>query len=153
MATHSSIFAWKIPWTEEPGAPRSMEPQRVGHDWATKHIHIYMHLSIYIHIHKRCYYYSLLYLQWLEQYLIYSRSSLNYPLDGWMDEWRCGQMDERVHGWVVSPFREEVRRKPAVRHSEGKTKEGARACEITKFLYFLQHYKLSSKIVKTFLLI
>ena len=32
MATHSSIFAWKIPWTEEPGRLRSMGPQRVGHD-------------------------------------------------------------------------------------------------------------------------
>ena len=35
MATHSSIFSWKIPWTEEPGGLQSMGPQRVGHDWAT----------------------------------------------------------------------------------------------------------------------
>ena len=35
MATHSSIIAWKIPWTEEPGRLQSMESQRVGHDWAT----------------------------------------------------------------------------------------------------------------------
>ena len=32
MATHSSILAWKIPWTEEPGELQSMGPQRVGHD-------------------------------------------------------------------------------------------------------------------------
>ena len=32
MATHSSTLAWKIPWTEEPGGPQSMESQRVGHD-------------------------------------------------------------------------------------------------------------------------
>ena len=32
MATHSSILAWKIPWTEEPGRLQSMESQRVGHD-------------------------------------------------------------------------------------------------------------------------
>ena len=32
MATHSSILAWKIPWTEEPGRLQSMGPQRVGHD-------------------------------------------------------------------------------------------------------------------------
>ena len=32
MATHSSILAWKIPWTEEPDGPQSMRPQRVGHD-------------------------------------------------------------------------------------------------------------------------
>ena len=30
MATHSSILAWKIPWTEEPGWLQSMESQRVG---------------------------------------------------------------------------------------------------------------------------
>ena len=32
MATHSSILAWKIPWTEEPGGLQSMGLQRVGHD-------------------------------------------------------------------------------------------------------------------------
>ena len=32
MATHSSILAWKIPWTEEPGGLLSMGLQRVGHD-------------------------------------------------------------------------------------------------------------------------
>ena len=32
MATHSSILAGKIPWTEEPGGLQSMESQRVGHD-------------------------------------------------------------------------------------------------------------------------
>ena len=36
MATHSSILAWKIPWTEEPGGPQSMGQQRVGHKRATK---------------------------------------------------------------------------------------------------------------------
>ena len=32
MATHSSILAWEIPWTEEPGGLHSMESQRVRHD-------------------------------------------------------------------------------------------------------------------------
>ena len=32
MATHSSIVAWKIPWTEEPGRLQSIGSQRVGHD-------------------------------------------------------------------------------------------------------------------------
>ena len=35
MATHSSILAWRIPWTEEPGGLQSMGLQRVRHDWAT----------------------------------------------------------------------------------------------------------------------
>ena len=36
MATHSSIFAWRIPWTEEPVGLQSMGSQRVGHDLVTK---------------------------------------------------------------------------------------------------------------------
>ena len=32
MATHSSILAWRIPWTEEPSRLPSVESQRVGHD-------------------------------------------------------------------------------------------------------------------------
>ena len=32
MATHSSVLAWRIPWTEEPGGLQSMRSQRVGHD-------------------------------------------------------------------------------------------------------------------------
>ena len=32
MATHSSILAWRIPWTEEPGGLQSMGSQRVGQD-------------------------------------------------------------------------------------------------------------------------
>ena len=37
MVTHSSILAWKIPWTEEPGGLQSMESQRVRHNLVTKH--------------------------------------------------------------------------------------------------------------------
>ena len=32
MAAHSSILAWRTPWTEEPGSLQSMRSQRVGHD-------------------------------------------------------------------------------------------------------------------------
>ena len=35
MATHSSILAWKIPWTEEPGGLQSMGSQKVRHDRVT----------------------------------------------------------------------------------------------------------------------
>ena len=34
MAPHSSIFAWRIPWTEQTGGLQSTESQRVGHDWS-----------------------------------------------------------------------------------------------------------------------
>ena len=46
MAPHSSILAWKIPWTEDPGGPRSMGSLRVGHDWATL-------LSLFTFMHWR----------------------------------------------------------------------------------------------------
>ena len=38
MVTHSSTFAWQIPWMEEPGRLQSMGSLGVGHDWAT-HFH------------------------------------------------------------------------------------------------------------------
>ena len=37
MATHSSILAWEIPWTEEPGSLQPMGSQRVWHDLGTNH--------------------------------------------------------------------------------------------------------------------
>jgi len=46
MAPHSSTFAWKIPWTEEPGGLQSMGLLRVGHDWATS-------LSLFTFMHWR----------------------------------------------------------------------------------------------------
>ena len=39
MAIHSSILAWRIPWTEDTGGLQSMWSQRVGHNWA---INIFM---------------------------------------------------------------------------------------------------------------
>ena len=36
MATHSSILAWRSPWTEKPGGLQSMETQKSQHDSATK---------------------------------------------------------------------------------------------------------------------
>ena len=40
MATNSSILAWRILWTEEPGGLQSKGLQRVRHDLATKHQHM-----------------------------------------------------------------------------------------------------------------
>ena len=37
ITTHSSILAWEISWTEEPGGLQSLELQRVGHNLATEH--------------------------------------------------------------------------------------------------------------------
>ena len=46
MAPHSSTFAWKIPWTEEPGRLQSMGSLRVGHYWETS-------LSLFTFMHWR----------------------------------------------------------------------------------------------------
>ena len=46
MATHSSVLAWRIPWTEEPGGLQSMGSLRVRHDWATL-------LSLFTFMHWR----------------------------------------------------------------------------------------------------
>ena len=46
MAPHSSILAWKIQWTEEPGRLQSMGSLGVGHDWATS-------LSLFTFVHWR----------------------------------------------------------------------------------------------------
>ena len=47
MATHSSVLAWKIPGTREPGGLQSMGSQRVGYDWsdlAAATISVYLHI-------------------------------------------------------------------------------------------------------------
>ena len=44
MAAHTSILAWEIPWTEEPGGLRSMGSQsRIWLDWVTEHTHTHTH--------------------------------------------------------------------------------------------------------------
>ena len=40
MATHSSILAWKVPQTEEPGRIQSIGLQRIGHSWVHTHKHV-----------------------------------------------------------------------------------------------------------------
>ena len=49
MATHSSILAWRISWTEEPGGLQSMVSQRVEHDWSNKHSTLITIINYYDH--------------------------------------------------------------------------------------------------------
>ena len=44
METHSSILAWRIPWTEEPGGLQSTGSQRVRHYWATNTLNTLYHV-------------------------------------------------------------------------------------------------------------
>ena len=45
IATHSSIFVWEIPWTEELGGLESTGSQRVGHDLEIEYSHTRTHLT------------------------------------------------------------------------------------------------------------
>ena len=56
MATHLSILAWKVSWTEEPGGLQSMGSQRIRHDWAIEHVLIKIIMYIYIHVLKICFF-------------------------------------------------------------------------------------------------
>ena len=49
MVTHSSILAWRIPWTEEPAGLQSMQSQRAGHGWTTDAL-IFFNLYFYFEI-------------------------------------------------------------------------------------------------------
>ena len=64
MATHSSILAWEILWTEEPGRLQSMRSQRVGHNWVCAHTHT--HISMFT-------------LPWVNLYGDLSASELSFP--------------------------------------------------------------------------
>ena len=47
LATLSSILAWRIPWTEEPGGLQSMGSQRVGHTEQLTHTHTHTHTHMF----------------------------------------------------------------------------------------------------------
>ena len=73
VVTHSSILAWKIPWTEEPGGLHSMGLQRVihihmhihthtyTHIYKCIHTHIHMHAHIHIHMNTHAHTYTYIY--------------------------------------------------------------------------------------------
>ena len=52
MATHSSILAWEIPWTEELGELQSMGSQRVGHNWACMYHHQHLLLLLFLFCYR-----------------------------------------------------------------------------------------------------
>ena len=72
MATDSSILAWKIPWTEEPGGVQSIRLQRIRHSQATEHTHTHPNLDVYIHYLDP----SILSLQSAIQTHLYKKSTL-----------------------------------------------------------------------------
>ena len=61
MTVCSSIIAWNIPWTEEPGWLQSMRLQNVGHDWVTGHTHIHTYILFHYRLLQDIEYSSLCY--------------------------------------------------------------------------------------------
>ena len=52
MTTHASNLAWKIPWTEEPGRPQSMESRRAGHDCVSMCTQTHTHMPHALFLNK-----------------------------------------------------------------------------------------------------
>ena len=93
MATHSSILAWRIPWTEEPG----MGSQRVGRDWATKQQQqqlLFAILSWTLLMHCACY---LIGTSCLQYY--YSPSNPLYPIS--VIRWKPCPMSQSIFTQIL----------------------------------------------------
>ena len=72
MVTHSSIFAWRVPRTEETGGLQSRGSQRIGHDLATAHTHkMYICKEVIVHVPLRL---------WTEVYVRF-KLSVTFPFD------------------------------------------------------------------------
>jgi len=102
MATHSSVLAWRIPGTEEPGGLPSMGSHRVGHDWsdlaaAAAHIyefiylymcefiHCIMHICIFFQIHVYIYIYFFRFFSIIRYWKILSIVPCAIQ---WISEWQ-----------------------------------------------------------------
>ena len=80
VATHSSILAWRIPWTEELGELQSTGSQRVRHDWAS----------------------SLFFTIWLFRYFNMLGNTTNLPQWVWLGNWIAVRFSwALVFSWIV----------------------------------------------------
>ena len=82
MATHSSILAWRIPWTVEPGGLWSMGSNTVGHNWATKcaSMRAHMHTHTHTHTHTHVWDLALNSYKFMSSGLIYHCIGLEYTI-------------------------------------------------------------------------
>ena len=117
MATHSSILAWRIPWTEEPGGLQSMGLQRVGHDWVTN-----------IHTHT----YSLSTVQKWESLFWKEHPRV------WLDNLSIGRLS-MIHYGVNQPFQQKLGAKMALYQQRyGQCRPMGTETGRTKGLFFLR---------------
>ena len=112
MATHSSIFAWRISWTEEPGGLQSTGSQRVGHDWGTNTFTYELWVT---DVKKQIYDYIEINLEYWLEGLMLERSSNTLAtwykeLTHWEKLWCWDRLKAKVEGvnrgwdcWIASP--------------------------------------------------
>ena len=81
MATHSSILAWRIPWTEEPSGLQSMASQKAGHDWVTNTYYTLLkdkeHYLFMILLHSGWWVFVGFFLQYVKSCLWDKRTKVN----------------------------------------------------------------------------
>jgi len=68
MAAHSSVLAWRVPWTEETGRLQSMGSQRVRHDLVTKQQQ-YAYISLINKIDKHIFYFIYVCISYMYVYM------------------------------------------------------------------------------------
>ena len=91
MAIHSSILAWKIPWTEESEGLQSTGSQRVGHNWACTHTHVIL-------------YASLLYAYFLCISPVCLSDATKITLLSFFPKWSCLILESLFNWWVHNTF-------------------------------------------------
>ena len=120
MGIHSSILAWRIPWTEKPGRLQSMGLQTVGHDWVTNtltcflfpHVFFQLMLSPFIQLFFLM---SVCTRPYLCLYIGYNK--IEYDTHGWLQycvlskpEYLCAKETKRWKQFALSEdFRNEFR--------------------------------------------
>ena len=116
MATHSSVLAWRIPWTEEPHQLQSMDLQRVGHYWAAEHTHSPLNTTRFReNVTDHCKLYSAVESVWLTKllrlpwiflavriYIFMSRQKTKRKKKGGMWWWTSRERYELV--WRIMDF-------------------------------------------------
>ena len=96
MVPHSSIFAWKIPWTEEPAGLQSLGSQKVGHNWAHSTKISYKNKTRKKHKHAGAKQFAS--NQWLGQWINQGR---NKNISG--DKWKHNY--PRIMGHIKSSYK------------------------------------------------
>ena len=104
MEIHSSILAWRIPWTEEPGGLRSIESQRVRHDWSdffSTHAFMHSYVCVFFPPHVMILTTGLLYykvLQYIKVFLYTTKCMYTHLHMSKLDFWKTlKKLTRKIH--------------------------------------------------------